>query len=75
MFFPHRFFALSLTIGCHSVWGTIPNGDFESPAGAAGAWLPESAIGTYEFDYPATGGNPAGHGTIAHTGGGGFGLQ
>jgi hypothetical protein len=74
MLFSLRLLALSLTFGCGSVWGTIPNGDFESPAGSAGAWLAESAIGTYDFNYPATGGNPDGFGTISHTGGGGFGL-
>ncbi len=54
--------------------GVIPNGTFDSPAGAPGAWLPVSGGGSFTYSYPATGGNPNGYGIIDNTGGGGFGI-
>ncbi len=54
--------------------GVIPNGTFDSPAGAPGPWLPVSDGGTFTYSYPITGGNPNGYGVINNTSGGGFGI-
>ena len=53
----------------------IPNGTFDAPAGAPGAWLPvRDPIGSFTYSYPTTGGNPNGYGIIDNTVGGGFGI-
>lgn len=49
----------------------IPDGDFET--GQSG-WAEVNGDGTFTYDYPATGGNPDGHGIIDNTGGGGWGI-
>ena len=49
----------------------IPNGNFK--AGGA-SWLAISGAGVFNYSYPATGGNPDGHGLIDNTGGGGYGI-
>jgi hypothetical protein len=66
-------FSLSCSIYALAGFGAIPDGDFETPAGGAGSWLPVSS-GSYVYSYPATGGNPGGYGVIDNTGGGGFGI-
>lgn len=48
----------------------FPNGDFDSPAGAPGAWV-EAGGGT-TWGYPTDGGNPNGYGTM--NGAGGWGI-
>ncbi len=66
---------VALPLPASAQYGAVPNGDFESPAGAAGAWVPVSGGGVYAFSYPATGGNPGGFGVLDNTGGGGgFGI-
>jgi hypothetical protein len=76
MSFLHLALCISLSVSANALaaFGPIPDGDFESPAGAAGAWVPVNGGGTYNYSYPATGGNPGGYGVIAHTAGGGFGI-
>lgn len=68
-------FAQAFTVMAHAAFGPIPNGDFESPAGEAGAWLPVSdPAGSFAFSYPSDGGNSGGYGVIDHTSGTGYGL-
>lgn len=63
-----------LSLGVGAAVGPIPNGKFDTPAGAAGAWLPVSGGGTFNYSYPTTGGNPGGFGIISNPGGAGFGI-
>lgn len=65
---------LGLSITAGAAVGPIPNGKFDTPAGSAGAWLPVSGGGTFNYDYPTTGGNPGGFGIINNPGGTGFGI-
>ena len=51
----------------------IPNGDFEILGG--GGWAENSGFGTFDFVYPATGGNTGGYGVMDNTADGtGFGV-
>lgn len=50
----------------------IPDGDFKN---GQNGWVEAfGGEGTFTFEYPATGGNPDGHGIIDNTGGGGWGI-
>ena len=49
----------------------FPNGQFDSPAGAKGAW---SEFGPVTFSYPTTGGNPDGYGVMDATVGDPWGI-
>jgi len=49
----------------------FPNGRFDSPAGAKGAW---TEVGPVTFSYPMTGGNPDGYGVMDATVGDPWGI-
>lgn len=51
---------------------SIPDADFEAADGLA--WEQNSGAGDFVFSFPATGGNPGGHGVIDNSGGGGWGV-
>ncbi|MGC6427243.1 MAG: hypothetical protein ACON5H_09650 [Akkermansiaceae bacterium] len=49
----------------------IINGDFNN---GGDAWAEINGDGSFTYEYPTTGGNPANHGIIDNTGGGGWGI-
>ena len=55
-----------------AVTNLFPNGDFDSPAGSAGAWVEGFGSGTTTFSYPTTGGNSGGYGRMNNSSGWGI---
>jgi len=55
-----------------AVTNYFPNGRFDSPAGARGAWIEVYGGGTTTYSYPTTGGNPSGYGVMNNASGWGI---